>query len=56
MKKNKKKSVTIRITEQQYRNLIDIIIEEEINKTDFIRNSINHQIGRIKRNNRRKLS
>ena len=31
-------------------------IEEEINKSEFIRNSINHQIGRIKRNNRRNLS
>ena len=56
MKKNKKKSVTIRITEQQYRNLIDTIIEEEINKSEFIRESIKYQIGRKKRNNRRNLS
>ena len=56
VKKNKKKSVTIRITEQQYRNLIDTIVEEEINKSEFIRESIKYQIGRKKRNNRRNLS
>lgn len=56
MKKNKKKSVTIRITEQQYKNLIDTIVEEEINKSEFIRESIKYQIRRKKRNNRRNLS
>ena len=53
MKKNKEKSITIRITEQQYRNLIDTIEEEEINKSEFIRESIKYQIGRIKRKNDR---
>ena len=53
MKKNKEKSITIRITEQQYRNLIDTIVEEEINKSEFIRESIKYQIGRIKRRRRR---
>ena len=56
MKKNKKKSVTIRITEQQYKRLIDTVILEEINKSQFIRSSINYQIGRIKRNKRKNLS
>ena len=53
MKKNKEKSITIRITEQQYRKLIDTVVEEEINKSEFIRESIKYQIGRIKRKNDR---
>lgn len=54
MKKNKKKSITIRITETQYKRLIDAMILEEvnINKSRFIRDSINYQISRIKRRNR----
>ena len=56
MKNNKEKSITIRITEQQYRNLIDTLVEEEINKSEFIRESINYQIGRIKRRKRYFLS
>jgi hypothetical protein len=52
MKMNKKKSVTIRITEQQYRNLIDTIVDEKINTSEFIRESIRSQIGRIKRKRR----
>lgn len=56
MEKNKKKSVTIRITEQQYRNLIDTIVDEKINTSEFIRESIRCQIGRIKRKKRYYLS
>ena len=56
MKNNKEKSITIRITEQQYRNLIDTVVEEEINKSEFIRESIKYQIGRIKRRKRYFLS
>ena len=56
MKKNKEKSITIRITEQQYRNLIDTIVEEEINKSEFIRESIKYQLSRIKRRRRYFLS
>ena len=55
MKKNKEKSVTIRITEQQYKGLIDTVILEEMNKSQFIRSSINHQIGRIKRNKKKEF-
>lgn len=56
MKKNKEKSITIRITEQQYRNLIDTIVEEEINKSEFIRESIDYQISKLKRRKRYFLS
>ena len=49
MKNNKKKSITIRITENQYKRLIDTVIEEEINKSQFIRESIKYQISKIKR-------
>ena len=56
MKNNKKKSITIRITENQYKRLIDTVIEEEINKSQFIRESIKYQISKIKRKNRTNLS
>ena len=56
MKNNKKKSITIRITENQYKRLIDSVIEEEINKSQFIRESIKCQISKIKRKNRTNLS
>ena len=55
MKNNKKKSITIRITENQYKGLIDTVIEEEINKSQFIRESIKYQISKIKRKNRTNL-
>ncbi len=50
MKNNKKKSITIRITENQYKRLIDTVIEEEINKSQFIRESIKYQIVNRQRN------
>ena len=56
MKNNKKKSITIIITENQYKRLIDTVIEEEINKSQFIRESIKYQISKIKRKNRTNLS
>jgi hypothetical protein len=56
MKNNKKKLITIRITENQYKRLIDTVIEEEINKSQFIRESIKYQISKIKRKNRTNLS
>ena len=56
MKNNKKKSITIRITQNQYKRLIDTVIEEEINKSQFIRESIKYQISKIKRKNRTNLS
>lgn len=58
MKKKKRKSITIRITENQYKRLIDAMILEEvnINKSQFIRDSINYQISRVNRRNRKNLS
>jgi len=58
MKKKKRKSITIRITENQYKRLIDAMILEEvnINKSRFIRDSINYQISRVNRRNRKNLS
>ncbi len=56
MKRNKKKSITIRITESQYKNMIDAVIEEEMNKSEFIRESIQRQLKKIRRSNRRNLS
>ena len=44
MKRNKKKSITIRITESQYKNMIDAVIEEEMNKSEFIRESIQRRL------------
>ena len=57
MKNNKEKSITIRITEQQYRNLINTINEENnITKSQFIRESIKYQLVRINRNKKNNLS
>ena len=56
MKNNKKKSITIRITENQYKILIKTVIKKKINKSQFIRESIKYQISKIKRKNRTNLS
>jgi len=56
MKNKKIKSLTIRITEHQYRKLIDTIVEEEINKSEFIRESIDSKINKLVRNRRNNLS
>ena len=52
----KRKSVTIRISESQYKNMIDAVIEEEMNKSEFIRESIQRQLQKIRRSNKRNLS
>ena len=52
----KRKSVTIRISESQYKNMIGAVIEEEMNKSEFIRESIQRQLQKIRRSDKRNLS
>lgn len=48
---NKPKSVPVRvrITEDQFRRLCDSLIEEQVNKSQFIRESIDEKISSISR-------
>jgi hypothetical protein len=48
---NKIKSVPVRvrITEDQFRRLCDSLIEEKINKSQFIRESIEEKIDSVRR-------
>ena len=48
---NKIKSVPVRvrITEDQFRRLCDSLIEEQVNKSQFIRESIEEKIDSIRR-------
>ena len=48
---NKSKSVPVRvrITEDQFRRLCDSLIEEQVNKSQFIRESIDEKIELVSR-------
>ena len=48
---NKSKSVPVRvrITEDQFRRLCDSLIEEQVNKSQFIRESIDEKIESVSR-------
>jgi hypothetical protein len=48
---NKSKSVPVRvrITEDQFRRLCDSLIEEQVNKSQFIRESIDEKIESVRR-------
>jgi hypothetical protein len=48
---NKSKSVPVRvrITEDQFRRLCDSLIDEQVNKSQFIRESIDEKISSISR-------
>ena len=48
---NKSKSVPVRvrITEDQFRRLCDSLVEEQVNKSQFIRESIDEKIELISR-------
>jgi hypothetical protein len=48
---NKIKSVPVRvrITEDQFRRLCDSLIEEQVNKSQFIRESIDEKIDSVRR-------
>lgn len=47
--KPKSVPVRIRITEDQFRRLCDSVIEEQINRSEFIRESIDEKIQSISR-------
>lgn len=48
-KKSKSVPVRVRITEDQFRRLCDSLLEEQVNKSQFIRESIDEKIESVSR-------
>ena len=51
MKLNLNKNLTIRLTEIQFRKLSSHLVEEEISKSQFIREAIELKLASVYRNN-----
>ena len=54
MKEKKSKRVTVRISEQQLKNLMDIVIVEQITISEVLRESIVDKLNKIKEDDQRK--
>lgn len=54
MKEKKSKRVIVRVTEQQLKNLMDIVIVEQITISEVLRESIVDKLNKIKEDDQRK--
>lgn len=54
MKETKPKRVTVRLTEQQFKNLMDSVIVEQTTVSDLIRESVIDKLNKIKQDAKRK--
>lgn len=54
MKEKKSKRVIVRISEQQLKNLMDIVIVEQITISEVLRESIVDKLNKIKEDAKRK--
>jgi hypothetical protein len=54
MKEKKSKRVVVRITENQFKNLMDSVLEEQTTVSDMIRESVIDKLKKIKEDAKRK--
>jgi hypothetical protein len=54
MKETKPKRVIVRLTEQQFKNLMDLVIVEQTTVSDLIRESVIDKLNKIKEDAKRK--
>jgi hypothetical protein len=54
MKENKSKRVIVRITENQLKNLMDCVIDEQTTVSDLIRESVIDKLNKLKKDAERK--
>lgn len=54
MKEKKSKRVIVRVTEQQLKNLTDLVVAEQITISEFLRGSIVDKLNKIKEDDQRK--
>jgi len=54
MKEKKSKRVIVRITENQFKNLLEIVIEEQTTVSDLIRESVVEKLNQLKKDAKRK--
>jgi len=54
MKEKKSKRVIVRITENQFKNLLEIVIEEQTTVSDLIRESVVEKLNQLKKDAKKK--
>ena len=54
MKEEKSKRVIVRITESQFNNLMECVIDEQIKISDILRESIVEKVQKLKKDDKRK--
>jgi hypothetical protein len=54
MKEKKSKRVIVRISENQFKNLMDLVIVEQTTVSDLIRESVIDKLNKIKQDAKRK--
>ena len=54
MKEKKSKRVIVRITESQFNNLMECVIDEQIKISDILRESIVEKVQKLKKYDKRK--
>ena len=54
MKEKKSKRVIVRITERQFNNLMECVIDEQIKISDILRESIVEKVQKLKKDDKRK--
>ena len=54
MKEKKSKKVIVRISEQQLKNLMDCVIDEQTTVSDLIRESVIDKLNKLKKDAERK--
>ena len=54
MKEKKSKRVVVRITESQFNNLMECVIDEQIKISDILRESIVEKVQKLKKDDKRK--
>ena len=54
MKEKKSKRVIVRITESQFNNLMECVIDEQIKISDILRESIVEKVQKLKKDDTRK--
>ena len=54
MKERKSKRVIVRITENQFKNLVDCVIDEQTTVSDLIRESVIDKLKKLKDDAKRK--
>ena len=54
MKEKKSKRVIVRLTEQQFKNLVDCVINEQTTVSDVIREAVVDKLNKLKQDDKRK--